>query len=1106
MQKTMQKKNYLWFLWILCFGCFTARLNAQVDVGSLTGLVTDASKSAISHAQVSAVREGTGVSRTTVTDSAGYYNFPSLATGKYNIAVDQAGFSRVTSTVAIDPSQKARLDVQLTVGAVSTSVEVQAGSPEISRDDASVGTVIENQVIEQTPLFQRNWDDLIRLVPGVQQNRYTEQSGATASGRTGDFQVHGVHSLQNDFILDGIDDNTFSENVQEGSTEGTRPSVDVIQEFKVITNPYSAEYGRSPGAAVSVSTKGGSNQFHGLLFEYLRNRVFDANDFFSNRSGLKKPENVQNQFGGNLGAPIIRNKLFGFFDYEGTRTRRGITRIFTAPLANERIGDFSPAAAAANGLAPYATLYNPATGQPFPNNIIPKASLDPNALKLLSVFPLPNLPGELNNYARTGALSDDDDTTDARVDWNASDKNLVFFRYTGANRARAVPGYFGGLADGSPTSSWGSSTLTSENAAIGWTRVVNPAIVNDLRLGFSRNTAVDYQQSYNLAPASDYVPGIPNNPATGGGLPAITFANFTFLGSPDYLPKQQNPQQFQVVDTLTWTKGSHALRFGAQILAPMRNIFQDEADVHGNLQFSGQFTCARGANGQCTSGTGLSYADALIGAVQGATLSNVYLVDQRIRMYSGFAQDDWKVAPKLTLNLGLRYDFATPQLSGNNKLANFNPAGAGSLELASGGSLANRALVKINKTNFAPRFGFAYSPNDKTVIRGGYGLYYLLLERFGSENQLSLNPPFLVQTTGSVASTATAPLFQLQNGFPANYLDPATINYQLSHIRASSQNSNTPTVQEWSFGFQQTLPGQLVLTVDYVGTKSTHLDVLSDLNQPVNGVKPYPGFGYIEYQNAIGTGSYNGLETSVKRRFAKGLSLGVAYTWSQNIDNTPAELESGSGGAQIGSNQQAWRGPSDFDIPQRLVANYVFELPFGKGKPFLASGIASAVLGGWRTSGVYTFASGRPFTVTSGGNYSNAIDPYGAATAVPNVVGAPQVLGNINCYFYVSASKACRALSPNGSNAFALQQLGAFGNSGRNTLRGPHSSVFDFALIRDFRITEKASLEGRWEMFNLTNTAIFSQPNANLSSGAVGSITSLASDPRIMQFALRLSF
>lgn len=1077
---------------LCCMGLFAATLWGQRDTGSLTGLVTDPSGAAITGANVAVINKANAFSRETQTDSAGYYTFPSLPIGAYQLTVNHAGFEQATSELHIDPSAKSRLDFHLVLGQTTTSVEVQETTPELSHDDASIGTVVSNPVIENTPLLMRNWDDLIRLVPGVQQGRYTEQGGATASGRTGDFQVNGVHSLQNDFLLDGIDDNTFSENVQELSTEGTRPPLDVIQEFKVITNPYTAEYGRAPGAVVDVSTKSGTNQVHGLLFEYLRNRIFDANDFFSNRSGLPKPEHIQNQFGGDAQAPFIKNKLFGFFDYEGTRIRQGVTRISTVPLPNERIGDFSPAAAAANGVT-YPTLHYPGTTTPFPNNTVPTSLLDPYGVKLMSVFPLPNQPGELNNYARTGALADDDDAMDARVDWNANDKNLVFWRYTGSNRNRIVPGNFGGLADGTSTSAWGDSTLKSYNGAIGWTHIFSAALVDDLRLGFSRNTAVDYQLSYNLAPTNQYVPGVPYSPATGGGLPAITFANFTFLGSPDYLPKQQNPQQYQAVDTLSWTKGSHSVKFGVDITAPMRNIFQDEADVHGNLQFTGQYT-------------GQPYADALIGYVQGGTLSSVYLVDQRIQMYAGFIQDDWKVTPKLTLNLGVRYDFATPQYEGNNKLANFDPAGGGSLVYATSGSLGDRSLVKINTHNFDPRLGFAYSPNDKTVIRGGYGIYYILLERFGSEDQLALNPPFLVQTTASMPVTSTSPVFLLQNGFPASWLNPADINYSLTHVRAIQPNAGTPYVQQWSFGIQRELPAQLVLSANYAGTKSTHLDYLTDQNQLINGVKPYPNFGYIESQFAEGNASYNALQVSLKRRFAKGLELNVAYTRSKSIDDTPEELENNSGGSQNGYDQSAWRGPSDFDYPNRLVASYVLELPFGYGKPMLSSGVAAWVLGGWRTSGVYTFYSGRPFTVVSGSNYSTAIDLYGAATAVPNVIGQPIMVGNINCWFYASQNKACKAIDPTGTNAFAEQPLGTFGDAGRNILRGPRTSLFDFSLMRDFRLMERATLQARWDVFNLANTPIFGNPNNNLSSGAVGTITSLASDPRVMQFALRLNF
>jgi hypothetical protein len=1039
-------------------------------------LVTDASKSAISGAKIVATNKSTAISRSTVTDGSGYYSFPSLPIGSYTITAQQSGFGDSSQTIMLDPSEKARQDFQLSVAGTATSVQVTSASQEISRDDASIGTVIGNETIVSTPLFMRNWDDLIRLVPGVQAQRYTEQSGGTASGRTGSFNIHGIDSLQNNFILDGVDNNTFSENVQELSTQAARPSVDVISEFKLISNPYTAEYGRSPGAVVDVTTKGGTNQIHGLLFEYLRNRVFDANDFFSNRSGLPKPANVQNQFGGNAGAPIIKNKLFGFFDYEGTRIRRGITRISTVPTLNERAGDYSVAAGSAVGVT-YPKILDPTTGSPFPNGVIPTGRIDPYGQKLLNLFPVPNQPGDNNNYARTGSLVDDTNSYDARVDWSASDKDLVFGRYTSSLRTRDIPGYFGGIADGTSTSAWGNSSLKSYSAVAGWTHIFGPQVVNDFRLGFIRNYAYDQQQPFGLNKASEYVPGVPDNAAVAGGVSQTSFDNYTFIGSPDYLPKQQVPQQWQYVDTLSWNRGTHSFKFGVDVRAPMRNIYQDEASTRGTLEFSGQFT-------------NLSYADGLLGYVRQGTLNNVYFVDQRLWMASGFIQDDWKVTRKLTLNIGLRYDFATPALEGKNRQANFIASGAGSLVYAKSGSIGDRALVQVNDKNLAPRFGLAYSIDDKTVLRGGYGIYNLLFQRAGSENQIALNPPYLRQTT--LTAQGNQPAFLLQNGFPPDLLDPANINLKLSHIRAVDPSSPMPYVQQWSFGIQRQLPAQFVLTADYVGTKSTHLDIIHDLNQYVNGALPYPNFGYLEYQQSLGNGSYHGLEASVQRRFQNGLSMNVAYTYSKSIQTTYA--------------QSLVRGPSGFDVPQRVVASYLYELPFGKNKPLLATGVGAALLGGWRTAGVYTFSSGLPFSVTSGSNYSNALDAFGAATALPNVIGTPNVVGNTNCWFYVSANKTCQALAPNGSNAFASQAVGQYGNAGVNILRGPHATVFDFSLMRDFAIREAANVQFRWEVFNLTNTPMFSLPNANLSSGSVGTITSLAGDPRVMQFALRFSF
>lgn len=1096
----MKLKNAVLFAFVLCL---PGIVFGQGTGTSLSGLITDASGANVPSAPVSARNVATNVTFQSQSEGSGYYHFASLPVGDYDVSVDKPGFAKATKRLHVDPAERARLDFALSVAGSVQTVEVSAIRTDLSPDDASIGTTISNSEVQSMPLYLRQWDDLVRLVPGVQANRYTDQSGATSAGRTGGFNIHGVHSLQNNFVLDGIDNNSISENVQELTTEVARPSVDTIQEFRVITNPYAAEFGRSPGATVAVTTKGGANQFHGLAYEYLRNRDFDANDFFSNRSGLVKPQNVQNQFGGNLGGPIVKDKLFWFFNYEGTRIRRGVSRIATVPLPNERVGDFSAAASAATGIK-YPAIFDPTTGQPFANNRIPANRIDPYAAKIMSLFPQPNLPGQLNNFARNAGLSDDNDNYNGRGDWDPTSRDLVFVRYSYSDRSRFIPGFFGGIADGTSTSAWGRQILKAHNAVAGWTRSFTPRITNELRAGFERNYSQAQQDPFGKNATSDYVPGVPNNPAINGGVSLTQFANFTFIGSPDFLPKSQATQQFQWLDTVSLTLGRHSLKWGVDWRAPLRNIFQDEPGTRGSLGFDRIFTCQRGSNGQCTGNTGLSYADGLLGYVKSAQLTNVFFVDQRLRMLSGFAQDDWKITQRLTLNLGLRYDFSPSAIEGRNRLANFNPAGAGSLVFASDGSLDKRALVNTNKNNWGPRIGFAYSPLPKTVVRGGYGIFYTLFERFGSENQLSLNPPYLINNTPAVASNATAPVFFLRDGFPATFLDPAALNLKLVRIRAVNPNLPTPSVQQWSFGAQQELSSGLTAEVNYVGTKSTHLDVLSDLNQPINGIQRYPNFGYIEYLNAIGNGTYHGLEASLHQRLRKGLEMRLAYTWSKSIDDTPEELSANSGSAPNGLNQSAWRGPSDFDIPQRLVASYVYALPAGRGHRMFSSGWQSYLLGNWNVSGVYTFAIGRPFTINSGGSLASALDPYGAVTATPNVIGKPRIVGTVGCWYYASQNAACA--SAGFTDAFQLQAPGQFGNAGRNILRGPHTNVFDMSILKDFRITEAVNLQFRWEIFNLTNTKLLSVPNNNFSSSAAGSITSLSGDPRVMQFALRFSF
>ena len=1075
--------------------------------------MADQTNAALVHAHVTATNSATGLVRETDTDNAGYYSFPDLPIGEYRVVVSLQNFETIEARVTLGTAERVRRDLVLKVGTAQANIEVTDVINNLSPDDASIGAVIDNQTIQDTPLYLRNWDDLLRMVAGVQISRYTQQSGATSAGRVGDFNVHGVHSLQNNFLLDGIDNNTISENVQELSTESSHPSVDTIQEFNVVTNPYSAEYGRSPGAAVSISTKGGSNTFHGLAYEYLRNQFFDANDFISNEHNLSKPENNQNQFGGNFGGPILKNRLFGFFDYEGTRIKQGVSRVSTVPLPNERVGDFSPETAVSLGLPAYPTIYDPTTGLPFPDNKIPAGRIDTAVAGLMNLFPLPNAPGDLNNFVRNALATDNDDSYDGRIDFTLNPSNTFFGRYSYSNRFRFIPGYLGGIADGTSTSAWGRQFLKSYSFVLGYTHIFMPTLVNDFHFGFIRNYSYAEQDPFGQNAADQFVPGIPNNPAIAGGVPLTTFSNFGFIGSPDFLPKRQIPQQYQYSDTVSWTHGTHSFKFGGTLWAPMRNIFQDEPGTRGDLGFTGVFTtCVAGAGVTCPAKSGLSYADGLLGLTQSTQLTNVFFVDQRLWMLAGFAEDDWKVTRKLTLNLGLRYDFATPALEANNQMANFDPTGAGSLVFAKGGSLEDRSLVQVNKKNFGPRVGFAYSLDPKTVIRGGYGIYYSLFERIGSEDQLALNPPFLINKT---LASNTTPVLKPEVGFPANFLDPSTIdfgNLTSFHIRAMNQDDPTPMIQQWSFGVQRQIGNSWLAEVNYVGTRSTHLDVLSDFNQPIingnvsTGIAPYANFGYVEYTNPLGVGKYNGLEATLSRRFSNGLSMRLAYTYSRSLDNTPEELETNSGAAPNGRDYAAWYGPSDFDIPHRVALSYVYELPLGNGRRFMNSGVMAKIIGGFQTSGVYTYYSGHPFTVNEGGTLAAALDAFGQATAVPNLVGNPVIVGDPNCWFFVSANKACTALEPSLADAYQVTATGVVGNVGRNTLRGPHTNVFDFSLTRDFPIRESLKLQFRWEVFNLFNAVLFGQPNSNVTSGAAGQITTLSGDPRVMQFALRLSF
>jgi outer membrane receptor protein involved in Fe transport len=1100
-----------------------AALYAQVHTASLTGLVTDPTGAVISDARVTARNLATNVELVTQTDASGYYTLPALQVGVYEVSVEKQGFKKAVATnVELVVGQKARLDFRLDLGTLAESVTVEAGAPLLATEEASLGSVVENPRVRNLPLSRRNWDDLLGLIPGVHSDRYTEEGGGTAAGRTGGANVHGVRSLQNNFLLDGVDNNSISTNVQELTTQIVRPSVDSIQEFKVTTNAYSAEYGRSPGAAISVTTKSGTNQFRGVVYEFLRNRKFDANNWVLNRSGQPKPQHIQNQFGGNLGGPIVRDRAFFFFDYEGTRIRKGTTRLGSVPLANERRGDFSPAAAAANRTS-YAPLVDRVgdcmgRGMPFPGNQIPATCFDPVAKRILDMLPEPNLvpaAGPLNtfNFVRSPSIVDDTDAITTREDFPLSSAHQIFFRYSWSDRFRYVPGVFGGVLDGTSTSAFGRLFMGGQSAVLGLNSALGPRLVNEFRLSWGRNNSRGVQDPFGKNTLAEFgIRGVPEDPSFSGGLPALRIqarggtptipggagGGLDHIGSPVFLPKWQITNLWQTSDVVSLIRGPHQLKFGADLRMPMRNIYVDIPAPRGDWTFDGNRT-------------GIGLADFLLGYPSAAQLSNLRPVDLRLWMMSYFYQHDWKLNPRLTLNFGLRYDFATWPYEGGNRMTNVDPATGNRFTPAN--SPFGRSLVRSDKNNFAPRVGLAWQIGSRTVLRAGYGRFYMLFERAGSEDQMGLNLPWVVNNAvGAASVNETANNMRVRTGFNLS-LDPAVIEndparLRLVRQRAVNPDSVIPTVDKWSFGLQQRLPADLVLSLDYVGTKGTHLSVLRNLNQQrfnpdgsPGGLATvrFPALGAVEYRENSVNSHYHGLDASLDKRFSRGVAFGLAYTFSKSIDYAMEHLFSGGSSSfmQNAHNLKEQRGRSDFDYRHRLVLHYNYEPPLGKGGSYLTQGPGAWLLGNWRISGITVLRSGRPFTIFYGANNGRVGVPGGLANALADRLRD----GNLPA----DQRKPDRWFD---QAAFAPPpEPRVLGNCGRNILDGPGAVNFDFALARTFPyFGEGRSLEFRWEVFNAFNTPQFGLPDNNRASGAFGTISRLAGDARLMQFALKFYY
>ncbi len=1049
---------------------FAGIIMAQENTATIAGQIQDGSGGSVAGASVTAHNVQTGFERSVMSNDGANYTLPLLPIGTYDVKVEKTGFEKTVKTgILLQIDQHARLDFVLQVGAVTSTVQVTAEVPLTQTDSSSVGAVIDNRKVVELPLNGRQFYSLALLVPGVA----PPAQGSLLSFRGG-FNVAGASELNNNFTLNGLDNNN-----QLLSAPAFRPSVDAIEEFKILTGVFPAEYGRNSGSQVIVTTKAGTNGFHGTAFEFLRNQVLDGKNFFTPAG--TKPIFRQNQFGGTLGGPIIRNKTFFFASYEGTRYTQQITALTNVPTAAMVNGDFSGIKTA---------IVDPTTKQPFLGNVIPQSRMSPEGQFLAKLYPAPTAPTPAgaqpaNNYTFNEPQVDSLNLGSLRIDHTFSDKDTLNASYN----------------------DFEDNTLTQDNAVCGSRTIpgfdctvlllarlggltemhsFSPAIINEFRLAYSefqnpRSTNdqnINYLQTFGIA-------GTRTDGPARTGVPSVSVNGFASFGEPTNFPQVRTDNTYQLADSVSWNIGNHSFKFGGDF-----HRFQSNGTIVGNGRGSYTF------NAQTTAPTsGYAMADLLLGLPTSTARSPLSpRIYDRTGIYAGFVQDDWKVTSRLTLNIGLRYEYNVPTFEKYNTLSNFNPS-SGQIDVAGRNGVPS-SLWNSNPADIEPRFGFSWQPgrSAKTVVRGGYGIFYNApaLNNVNSGPQQN-NAPFVSAQTFN--SSFAVPV-TLSNPYPAAAAGAGSLT-----LSAFNRHQPDAMIQQWNFNVQQELTTNLVLEVGYQGTKGTHLPLLYNINQPPPGpgtvaqkqaLRPYPQFGNISFLDAVGNSSFNGLLTRLQQKYSNGLSFLLSYTYGKSIDNTPGtpyNVTPSRSSAEDPHNLRLERGLSGFDLRHRFVFSPVYELPFGKGKQFLNSNrYVGWVVGGWEASGIFSAQSGRPFTALVNPDNANVLGN----------VDRPNIIGNAN-----DGPKTVQQWL--NVSAFQLAPFGTFGNAGRNNLIGPGLINLDLMLSRNFQIAERFGIQFRAESFNIANHPNFDLPAQTFGVPGFGSLIS-AEAPRQIQFALRARF
>jgi len=1064
---------------LLCALAFAAAF-AQVDTGTIAGSVRDSSGAGVASANITFVETSTNATMKTQSDASGDYASPPLRPGSYQVVAEAPGFKTQTrGTIVLRVQDRLRLNFDMAIGSVSENVVVTAETPTIQTDTSSLGEVVSTQQMTQLPLNGRDYIQLATLTTGVVRTSSgtNGNTGGSSTGGLNSFVANGTRGTLNNFLLDGLDNNS-----NDNGGVVLRTNVDAIQEFKLQTNSYSAEFGRSGGAVVNAITKSGSNRYHGNIFEFFRNSALDARDYFEDPT-QKKASFKQNQFGGILGGPIVKDKLFWFGDYQGTIIRNPLTWVSTVPTLAERTGDFSDPSE--------PTIYDPTTGLPFLGNKIPAPRIDAAAQAFMNLYPQPNQPGSGSNFIISPIEQDRIDQGDGRLDYNPSTRDQFFVRYSMSGRTDVRPAPLPGLANGGDSST-GNGFEDTYGAALGFTHTFTPRTINEAHIGFNyvhiRRGVPPSGTAF--PPAELQVPGVPND-ARVNGLTLFSPSGFRRVGDPRYAPTILASQERQITDVLTLVRGPHTIKLGAEIRWSQFNISQ-EAAPRGQFSFNGQFT-----QNPIDGSNGSSLADMLLGLPITARISTVIELGNRQHVPSAFVQDDWKVNHHLTLNLGLRYDYFSPIVEAHNRQSNFDYATGTLIQAGQGG--ASASLVTTDKNNFAPRLGFAWTPgsNSETVIRGAFGMFFSGQEiRTAAPLQLAYNLPFFYEPL--FASDGVTPVITVSQGFPP--LNPnQAINPSVTSV---DRHLRTPYYESWNFAVQHSLPAAISIEVAYAGSKGTHLQVATDQNQdPVPGPgdiqarRPYPQYGpFTSIQNR-GNSIYHALQVKGEKHLSHGLYFLSAFTYSKAINDLP-EICCAQPFPQNSYDIGAERGLADFDQKLRWVFSFDYELPFGGSRSHLNSRALDALFGGWHVGGIYTLASGFPFSPLIGSDPSNT---GSQGLLRPNQLrngNLPRDQRSPNLWFDI--------------NAFAIPDPSTFvfGNAGRNTLIGPGQNVFDGSLRKVFAVTESQRIEFRAEFFNAFNHPNFAQPDNFIDDGpgVAGTITSIAIPMRQIQFGLKYSF